>query len=154
MEELKQYPLWKQAVEDFISGNPQPGDVITEEWKHRHFGITPPTYGSAVVWKDYQLKMLSAFDSFANTLTEDFQLHLRSDRRGGHVVLAPAEQTRTALDDCNAGIKRALRKSKFKLENVAVSALTTEERKEHTDAQVRLAMSATMFKKVKRLALT
>ena len=154
MEELQQYPSWKQAVTDFVAGNPKPGDVITEGWKHIHFGIRPPAYADSETWKAYQLRMLNAFNSFQATLLEDHQVHLKSDRCGGHTVLAPQEQTRSAMEGYNAGIKKALKKSHTKLENVAVSELTSDERKEHTDAQVRLSMVGSMFKKVKRLALS
>lgn len=153
MEDLQLFPMWKQAVIDFVSGNPKPGDIITEEWKNSHFGIYPPPFGTADVFKEYNLKMLAAFDSFQAALLEEYQIHLKSDRKGGHIVLAPNEQTRIAVEDCNTGIKKALKKSKVKLDNVATEALSSDERKEHTDAQVRMSMLAAMHKKVKRLLL-
>lgn len=151
--DLQMYPQWLEAAKAFARSNPQPGQVITEQWKHKNFGIKPPSYGDAETWKSYQLSMLSSFSNFAAYLLAEHQIHLASDRQGGHRVLAPKEQTTAAIEDCNTGIKKALKKGRMRLENVAVYDLTADERKEHTDSVVRLSMAATMFKKVRRIAL-
>lgn len=152
-EELKQYPLWKEAVNKFLAMNPQPGTVLTEKWKQENFGIHLPKNATLDDLKEYQFSMLSSFDNFRQTLLEEHQIHLKANKAGSHIMLAPREQAGAALKDFNTDIKRAVVKSKRRIENVAVEQLTNEERKEVTDAQVRVAMAASMFKQVKKLKL-
>lgn len=154
MEEVRQYPLWKEAVKTFLLANFQPGHVITEKWKREHFGITPPKTGTMEQLSEYQLKLLSAWENFSRTLLEEHQIHFRANGARSHIVLAPREQAGVAMSDCNREIKRTLKKAKLRTENIALELLTNDERREVTDAQVRIAMQASMFKQVKRLSLT
>ena len=152
-QELKKYPLWKEAVSEFISTNPQPGTIISESWKQENFGITKPEMGTFKVMQEYQLKMLTATESFKAVLLEQYQIHIKSIGNGAHVVIPPAEQTREAWGNGVNDVRRVLRKMGNALVNVDIAQLTQDQRKENTDAQVRLAMMTGMFKRARAGAL-
>jgi phage terminase small subunit len=138
----------------FLATSPNPGDIITEEWKQNNFGINCPETGTLADMQQYQLKMLSAMDNFKSILLEHYQIHLKAIGQGSHVVLPPEEQTQEAWTNGVNDIKRAFRKMGTALVNVDVTQITNEQRKENTDAQVRLAMMTGMFKRARKNMLS
>jgi hypothetical protein len=154
MADVTLYPIWKEAVNTFIGTVPQPGDIITEEWRCLHFGIKKPTTGTAESFTKYDLEMLSAFDSFRRELLEQHLIHLKSIGKGQHVVLAAKDQTTEAWQKGLAGVKSSIQKMHSELTHVDHTQLSSEERKENTDKQAKLSFLSTMVRKAKRLRIS
>lgn len=152
-EKLKQFPLWKEAVTVFLATNPKPGDIISAEWKQENFGITKPDTGTVEQVQEYQLKLLATTDAFRTVLLEQYQIHLKPCGKGAHIVIPPHEQTQEAWGNGVNDIKRAFRKMGTALINVDVAQLTQDQRKDNTDAQVRMAMMTGMFKRARVCSL-
>lgn len=154
MEEPKLYPLWKEAVSEFIrEGLDAPGTILSEDWKMMHFGLALPTSAKYEDVQKFQLKMLSAFESFRETLLQTHQVHLKSIGGGAHIVLAPHEQTSNAWNTGITDIARTMRQMRTRLTHVQIESLTNTERKENTDALVRMSMMAGMVKQVRLLEI-
>lgn len=151
MENSAASPPRLSAVDEFLAGNPQPGALITEAWKLEHFGIKKPISVEDV--SRYQLELLSAFSVFSTTLLVEHQIYLKAAGKGAHVVVSPSEQTEDAMGKRTREMGRSINSLRVELLNVNVGALTQEQRKENSDAQVKAAMIATMFRKAKRLRL-
>lgn len=153
MEELSLYPLWKQSVKIFLESMSSPGTIITEEWRCEHFGIKKPAYGTPDEFKDYQFKMLAAFEGFRRELLENHMIHLKAAGGGNYVVLPPGEQTKEAWGSGVKEINRCVSKMHVSLTHIDHSQLTADERRENTDAQAKLSFMAQMIKRAKRLRL-
>ena len=144
-------PTVEKAVLDFISGKPEPGNIVTEAWKRKNFGVHCPEQGTLAQMNTYNLAMLSAFKRFEDILLKEHKIHLRPYGRGSHIMIHPTEQTRDAWESGVVEIGRTVGKMRKRLTNVAVEVLSQEKRKENTDAQTRLAQMSSMFRKSKSL---
>lgn len=143
-------PTVEKAVLEFISSMPEPGNIITEAWKRKNFGIQCPDIGTQAQMNKYNLEMLSAFKKFEDILLKENRIHLRPYGRGSHIMIHPTEQTRDAWESGVVEIGKTMGKMRKRLVNVAVEALTQDKRKENTDAQARLAQMGSMFRKAKK----
>lgn len=141
----------EQAVQAFLKDKPEPGTVITEQWKLQHFGLLKPTIGTAAQFKQFQLNMLNAFKQFEHQLMVDHRIHLRPCKNGAHVVIHPEEQTSTAWNDGMQDVSKALHKTKVRIVNVDTQSISREKQKEVVDAQTRLGQISSMFRKAKKL---
>lgn len=153
MEEVSLYPKWREAVKSFVQSNPQPGDILTEEWRCEQFGLTKPSSGKYEEFQRYQFDMLNAMQGFSKELLENHMIHLKSIGGGKYLVLAPKEQTSEAWRSGVNDIGRAMSKMANALTHVDHSLLSGEERKENTDAVAKLSFMASMVKRARRLKL-
>jgi hypothetical protein len=151
MDNISLYPLWKQALQEFIASGPQSGNIIDEAWKIKHFGIKIPTCVDDVA--RYQLDMLAAFSAFSSALLTEYQIYLRPAGKGSHVVVPPAEQTDDAWNKRVKEISRSMNSLRVELFHVNVGELTDEQRRGNSDKQSKAAMMTAMFRKTKRLRL-
>ena len=134
------YPDHKQAVIDILSDGAEPGKLITHEWLDKHLRLDPNA-------SDYPFKRMSGVEAFKTQLLIEHKIHLQSVRGKGYMVIAPENQTRSAIEDAMAGIGKSIQRGVLRLTNVDAERLTDDGRKENTDALSRLAALGGMAKK-------
>lgn len=134
------YPDHKQAIIDLLSEGAEPGKLIAHEWLDHHLRLNPNA-------KDYPFKRLSGVEAFKTQLLVEHKIHLQSVRGKGYMIVAHENQTRVAIEDAMAGIRKSIQRGVLRLTNVDAERLTDDGRKENTDALSRLAALGGMAKK-------
>jgi hypothetical protein len=148
-DELKLFPLWKQAVKDFIDARFSEGDVITKKWLEEHFEMTPA--GELTTLEEFERR---AFDwlknttSFRESLLEEHQIALQTVIGDGYRVVPPHEQTALAREKFEKEARKSYKKAVLTMTNVQVDKLTDQQRKENTDAIAKLSMLRGMHKSI------
>ena len=143
------HPAWRQAIKDFVSAEFKPGHVLDYDWLYAHFKIPQPSGSSSLNDAEQaQLRFLSAFKNFEETLLTDHQTALQNVRGIGYRIVPPKDQTEWAEKDGFSEIRKAYRKLGDRLSNVAIDQLSAEDRKKNADALARYAMLKAMVKRV------
>lgn len=143
MSELSKFPLWKQAIENFLKLNLKPGDVISKNWLMTEFGIPKP-----VTAEDLQaasLEFMKAMNAFRETLLEEHLIDLKSVHGQGYQVVPPHQQTRLALTSRLRNVASELNKMHRSIAFVDLSKLNDAERKENADGLAKAAAIKSMF---------
>ena len=135
---IKKSPIWKQAVQDFHDLGFKPGDTLTREWLMAHFELDEPT--TIEEYRRFELRFLSHFEAFRQSLLEDHCTDLRNIwGTGSYLVTPPAEQTRAAMEDCHSSLSRALHKAGKRVRYINHDALNDAQRSANADAIAKLA---------------
>lgn len=139
MSEVRLYPAWKQAVQDFLADFKY-GDIVPHEWLVKHFGLPlPDERMSAAAFQSRQFEWLSAIEGFKTTLLHEHQVLLQSVRGEGYRWLHPAEQTAAATREFEKEAARAFRQVGSRLRNVRQHELTDDQRRANVDAMAKIS---------------
>lgn len=152
-QDVQLYPVWRQAVKDFIAAEVAPGYVLPHEWIEAHFDMEPLQDGTeytAAQFRQRQFEWLRNFEAFRSELLEEHQICLISEYGQGYRVVPPGEQTNVALRKFEQEIKRSFRVAALRTKHVQLDALTAEERKENVDGIAKLSALAGMSRKALR----
>ncbi|MBH2008210.1 MAG: hypothetical protein I8H71_00785 [Xanthomonadaceae bacterium] len=149
MSDVRLFPIWRQAVQDFLAARFDWGSMVSHEWLERAFAMDPIADDAALTaqqFRDRQFVWLQAIEAFKAELLEDHQILLASVRGEGYRVVPPGEQTSLTTEKFESDAKRVYRKAAVRLKNVQVSELSDSQRRENSDAIARLAMLRGMQK--------
>lgn len=139
MSEVKIFPAWKQAVQDFLAQF-QYGDIVSHDWLVERFGLPRPDERMSVAaFQARQFEWLAAIEGFKATLLHEHQVLLQSVRGEGYRWVPPAEQTNTATKEFAKEAGRVFRIAGSRLRNIRVGELTDAQRRENIDAQAKLS---------------
>ena len=119
--EVKEYPDYRQAVNDFVEMNPEAGTLITHEWLDTHLMLDKTA-------KNYPWKKMSAVADFRRELLEDHQIDLRSIHGKGYYVVSSENQAETAYRDTKAAIKKKMSDGIRRAVNTNTAKLTDEQK--------------------------
>lgn len=149
-QEVQLFPVWRQAVKDFLEACIEPGAVLPHEWFEAHFAMEPLSEGAfytAGQFRSRQLEWLRNFEAFRSVLLEEHQICLISEYGQGYRIVPPNEQTSIALQKFEQEIKRSFRIAALRTKHVQLDALTAQERKENVDGIAKLSMLRGMQQK-------
>lgn len=152
-DNVELYPSWRQALANFRSAGYAYGDTLPHTWLYEQFectGLLDPK----ITWQDakkLQLKLLSQFKPFQETLLDQDQIDLQSIPGVGYELVPPADQTGRALKDTIKDVNKAIHKGLRRATNVNTALLTTEQRREHADNLTRLGFLRQMSKPPREL---
>lgn len=144
------FPEYKQAVDDFLSMNPQPGTIIDTEWIDKHLGIDK---SQAKDWHSanrVNLQRLTRFEEFRSELLIEHRIYIENVRGKGYVVVPPGQQTERVAVRLMDEIRLAARRANAGIVNIDLEKLTDAEVKENTDMRAKLAALKTGFRRVMR----
>lgn len=141
----KLYPAWRQAEADLLATGVTYGSLISDEWLDHAFGITAPQ--SIAEAERAQLVRLSQIEALRESLLANHNMMLTRVRGVGFTVVPPELQTKTAMQMRTKEVRVALQKLAREISHVNTSLLTDDQRKENTDAQAKLGVLRTMFRK-------
>lgn len=139
MSEVKLYPAWRQAVQDFLAEFSY-GDIVPHDWLVKHFGLpTPDERMSVAAFQSRQFEWLAAIEGFKTTLLHEHQVLLQSVRGEGYRWVPPGEQTNVATREFEKEAGRVFRLTGSRLRNVRHNELTDEQRRANVDAMAKLS---------------
>lgn len=149
MGKVTKFPLYKQAVQDFISEFKY-GDLVSHAWLEQHFGM--PTLGeskqlTAEQFSARQFEWLANVEAFKADLLKEHQVCLQSVRGKGYRWVPPHEQTDVAIGEFQRDAKKIFRNAGSKLRNLRVSELTDEQRRVNMDAVAKFSALQGMAKR-------
>ena len=153
LDNVELYPSWRQALVAFREAGYAYGDTLPHTWLYEQFdcsGLLDPN----ITWQaaqKLQLRLLSQFTPFRETLLDQEQIDLQSIPGVGYELVPPADQTGRAVKDTIKEINKAMRKGIARASSVNTALLTTEQRREHTDNLTRLGMLRRMMKPAREL---
>ncbi|HCF3570061.1 TPA: hypothetical protein ACKR4O_004845 [Pseudomonas aeruginosa] len=136
MGNVTKFPLYKQAVQDFIAEFKY-GDMVSHAWLEEHFGM--PTVAeteqmTAEQFRERQFEWLANVEAFKAELLKEHQACLQSVRGQGYRWVPPHEQTDVAVTEFQRGAKKIFTAAGSKLRNLRVFELTDEQRRANMDA--------------------
>ena len=143
------FPVWKQALKNYVDSNPQPGSVVTKKWLMDQFRIAEPVTASDL--HEANLEFLQNFSRFKDELLQDYLIALRANHDGGYEVVPPNQQTRMAIEVGIKEIRRSYNKMHLTAACVNKDALTEAERTENTDGLAKIAAMRAMVSRRKLL---
>ena len=132
------------AVDQFISEDFKDGDLVSHDWLHMALDINDKAI------KDNAFVVVERMESLKAILLDGYQIALQNVRGKGYRLVPPHEQARYAADEASRYMAKGLKKADSLLTHTRQDALTTDERKRHTDTQVRIAALSGMISKGKR----
>lgn len=153
IDNIELYPSWRQALVRFRDAGYTYGDVLPHTWLYEQFECVD-LLDPKITWEraqKLQLKLLSHFTPFRETLLDEVQIDLQSIPGVGYELVPPADQSGRALKDTLKEINKAMRKGVARASSVNTALLTTEQRREHADNLASLGMLRRMTKPVREL---
>lgn len=149
--ELKKFPLWKQAIDDFLALDPQPGFVLEEQWLLDHLEMKMPEYGYAEEFKRWNLQWLSARSAFFDALREDHAMQFATKDERGWRLLAQGEVAKVALARMKHELYKELRRARSSLSCADLTSMTDAERTENAEAMTRVARAMNIAREAVKL---
>lgn len=151
-ELVELYPAWRQALVKFREAHFAHDEIVPHEWFYAAFDIPMPGENTPLkVAEKAKLQWLSQFDRLKRALLEQYQVKLRNEPGLGYRVLHPRDQSRLALEDGAAAIKKAMRDMVDSSTHVNTAMLSADERRQHTDNLARIGAFSTMFRRARTL---
>jgi len=139
MSEVKLYPAWKQAVQDFLAEFKY-GDIVPHDWLVARFGLPlPDDQMTVAAFQARQFEWLSSIEGFKATLLNDHQVLLQSVRGEGYRWVPPTDQTQAATREFEREASKAFRSAATRLKQVRLGELSDEQRRENIDALAKLS---------------
>jgi hypothetical protein len=150
--EVDRLPAWRNVEHAIIAEKRWTyGDLIAWEDLHALMDIKEPGPNeTAAKYKAWQLLRLQNVDALRDHMLREHLMYLDTEIGLGLRIVLPAEQTLRVQDKGRKALARALRDMKDGFTHVDTSKLTAEQRKENTDAQVRLAARLQALKPIDR----
>lgn len=143
------YPVWKEAVDQFLRMKPEYGHVVTKVWLFEQFKILKPV--TAQDQQDAELAFMKYFDRFRSEILENHKMDLKSLGRGNYKVVHPREQTSLALYSGTKDIGKAIKRMSRSIVYVNTEVLNDSERIEHANGLSKAATIQSMFNRRKLL---
>lgn len=138
--------IWSldEAVDDFFAEGFKDGDLISHDWLRMTLAIND----AAVAANAFVI--VERLEAFKTVLLDGHQIALQNVRGRGYRVIPPHEQARYAAEEAAKYMAKGLKKADSLLTNTRHAALTEDEKKRHTDTQVRISALGGMISKGKR----
>jgi len=148
MTEAKHFPteMWSldDAVDQFLEEKFQDGDLVSHDWLRMVLDINDAAVAANA------FVVVERMEAFKTVLLDGHQIALQNVRGRGYRVIPPHEQARYAAEEAARYMAKGLKKADALLTNTRHESLTTDEKKRHTDTQVRIAALSGMISKGKR----
>jgi hypothetical protein len=148
MSEDKRPDWLNHAISAWESGHHQDGEILTHDWIR--WALQIPVPKSLMDAERVQWVMLSRVEAFKDWLLTERETALQSVRGKGYWVVPPSEQARVAAEEWAKHVSKAMKKADSLLEHTRMESLTTDERRRHTDTQIRMAGVAGIITRQKR----
>jgi hypothetical protein len=142
-------PEWLQnAINIFERDAIKDGDTLSHQWIK--FALQVPETKALSDADRLQWMLLSRVEAFKDWMLENRQIALHNVRGEGYLVVPPRDQARLAAEESMRLVKKGLQKGDKLLTNVRLAELSADEKKRHTDTQIRLTGIGGMLRKERR----
>lgn len=149
MSEVSKFPVYKQAIDDFLKEFVY-GDLVGHEWLEARFGMPSMTDSKSMTVDEFrgrQFEWLANVEAFKSDLLKQHQVCLQSVRGRGYRWVPPHEQTNVAIDEFDRGVRKVFRNTGQKLRNLRITELTDEQRRSNLDAVAKFSALQGMSRK-------
>jgi hypothetical protein len=148
MMEAKHFPAeqWSldEAIDQFMEEKFQDGDLISHDWLRMVLDINDAAIAANA------FVVVERMEAFKTVLLDGHQIALQNVRGRGYRVIPPHEQARYAAEEAAKYMSKGLKKADALLTNTRHESLTKDEKRRHTDTQIRIAALSGMISKGKR----
>lgn len=137
------FPEYKKAVQDLLSEEVSPGRIISHKWLDEKLMLDKED-------PEYFFQKMSRFQEFRMELLTVHKIHLGNLRGKGYIIIAPEDQTESAVIGTMSDISKSIKKGALYLNNVDIGKLGDSDRKKNADALEKISALKSMFKKERR----
>ena len=149
MDDLQQYPAWKNAVTDFEQAQFAEGTLLTFDWLYAAFNLVKPNDQTPhVAARKTAFAFMMNFKAFETHLLFEKNIALQSVRSQGYKIVPTASQTEWADETGIAEFKTVLRRMGTRLKCLQYDRLDDEGRRKNSEALVRFSMLTGMTKNI------
>jgi len=147
--EEKEMPDWlSRAVAIYDSDKRSYGDVLSHDWIR--YALDIPVPKSVEDYEQSQWTLLMRVEAFKDYLLIDRHIAIQNVRGNGYRIVPPSEQARMAAEEAMRLVKRGLDKGSKIIKNTRLAELDTAQRRQHTDAEIRLSGIGDLMKRQRR----
>ncbi|RUR26811.1 hypothetical protein ELY33_17030 [Vreelandella andesensis] len=132
------------TVDRFMQSDFQDGDLVSHDWLRWALDINDQAV------RENEFILLERMDALKTTLLHDHQIALQNVRGRGYRLVPPSEQARYAAEEVSRYMSKGLRKANSLLTHTRLNQLDTDERRRHTDTEIRVAALSGMVEKGNR----
>lgn len=145
-------PAWRNVERAIVTERRWTyGDLIGWDEIGALLGLEQPGPDArADVYQEWQLRRLQQVDALRKHMLREHAMYLDTEIGEGLRIVIPAEQTARVNQRGRASLAKALREMRDGLAYVNRGALTAEQARENTDAQVRLAARVQALRPIDR----
>lgn len=145
-------PAWRNVERAIVDDKRWDyGDLIQWDDLHALLGMQQPGANDrADVYQEWQLRRLQQVQALRTHMLKEHAMLLETEIGEGLRILLPAEQTSRVQQRGRAALAKALREMRDGLTYLNRAALTQEQVRENTDAQVRLAQRVQALRPIDR----
>jgi hypothetical protein len=141
------YPNWKNAVRLFIEAEFKYEQLIPHSWFILALGMKKPddnaTFEDGIKFvSEYRNQM----EMVKKELLREHNIYIENKYGDGYYIIPPQKQTKAALDDMFKSLNKRVNKARRIIEGTNIEALNYEQRRENTDAKVKVSMYKQMLK--------
>jgi hypothetical protein len=146
---MSNQPTWLQnAINEFNSSNHKDGDILTHDWIKYALNIPEPKNLSEA--ERIQWLAMGRVEAFKDWLLENRNIAIKSVRGQGYYIVPPRDQARVACQESMKMVSKGLRKGHRMLQHTRIDQLNDDEKRRHTDAEVRMSGITGMIKRQKK----
>jgi hypothetical protein len=146
---MSNQPTWLQnAINEFNSSNHKDGDILTHDWIKYALQIPEPKNLSEA--ERIQWLAMGRVEAFKDWLLESRNIAIKSVRGQGYYIVPPRDQARVACQESMKMVSKGLRKGHRMLQHTRIDQLNDDEKRRHTDAEVRMSGITGMIKRQKK----
>lgn len=149
MSNVTKFPLYKQAVDDFLAEFAY-GDVVGHAWLEERFGMPSVTDSHRLTpdqFRARQFEWLANVEAFKAVLLREHQVCLQSVRGKGYRWVPPHEQTDVAVEEFDRNVKKVFRSAGHKLRSLRIAELNDDQRRANMDALAKFSALKGMTRK-------
>ena len=133
-----------ETVDRFLQSGFEDGDLVSHDWLRWALDINDQAM------RENEFLLLERMDALKTALLYEHQIALQNVRGRGYRVVPPNEQARYAAEEVSRYMSKGLRKANSLLTHTRLNQLDRDERRRHTDTEVRVAALAGMVEKGNR----
>lgn len=141
------YPNWKNAVRLFIEAEFNYEQLIPHSWFMLALGMKKPV--DSATFEDgikFESEYRNQMEMVKKELLREHNIHIENKYGDGYYIIPPEKQTKAALEDMFTSLNKRLNKARRIIKYTNIEALNYEQKRENTDAQVKVSMLKRMLK--------
>lgn len=149
MSDEEKLPSWLQcAIDMFDVDGHKDGDILSHDWIK--YALDIPVPRTVDECEQIQWILLNRVESFKDWMLLNRKTALQSVRGKGYYVVPPSEQARFAAEEAMKHVRKGLQQADKVLTNARLADMSDDERRRHTDTQVRLSGIGQLMKRQRK----
>ena len=134
----------ERTVDRILQPGFEAGDLVSHDWLRWALDVNEHAL------RENEFLLLERMDALKTALLYEHQIALQNVRGRGYRLVPPAEQAQYAAEEVSRYMSKGLKKASSLLTHTRLNALDSDERRRHTDTEVRVAALAGMVEKGNR----